>query len=58
MTVLLGCPPGIKIVFDPDASVNAKKKNQFCNAKDGIACCLFEHSTLINLFLRDLKQLF
>ena len=43
MTVLLGCPPSMRIEFDPEASVNDSGKNQFCNKKYGIACFLYEH---------------
>ncbi|XP_046848141.1 uncharacterized protein LOC124441717 [Xenia sp. Carnegie-2017] len=42
MTVLLGCPPSMKVVFDPEATVKASGKNQFCNEKNGIACFLFD----------------
>lgn len=44
MTVLLGCPPSMKVVFDPEATVKASGKNQFCNEKNGIACFLFDLS--------------
>lgn len=43
MTVLLGCPPSMKIEFDPEASLNASGKNQFCTKKYGIACFLYEN---------------
>ena len=43
MTVLLGCPPSMKIEFDSEASLNASGKNQFCTKKYGIACFLYEN---------------
>lgn len=46
MTVLLGCPAGLKLVFDPDASKNATGKEHFCTPVDGVPCFYFYRGRL------------
>ena len=46
MTVLLGCPAGLKLVFDPDASKNATGKEHFCTPVDGVPCFYFYRGKL------------
>ena len=47
MTVLLGCPTGIKLAFDPDASKNATGKEHFCTPVDGVPCFYFYRGKLL-----------
>ena len=46
MTVLLGCPAGLKLVFDSDASKNATGKEHFCTPVDGVPCFYFYRGKL------------
>ncbi|KAL9954501.1 hypothetical protein ACROYT_G042049 [Oculina patagonica] len=41
MTVLLGCPAGRKLEFDPEASKNASGKKHFCSPVHGVPCFYF-----------------
>lgn len=46
MTVLLGCPAGRKLVFDPEASKNATGKEHFCSPVHGVPCFYFYRGKL------------
>lgn len=41
MAVLLGCPAGRKLVFDPEASKAATGKEHFCSPVHGVPCFYF-----------------
>ncbi|CAH3111707.1 unnamed protein product [Porites lobata] len=54
VTVLLGCPAGLKLAFDPDASKNATGKEHFCTPVDGVPCFYFYRDFLPVFKLIDL----
>ncbi|PFX25178.1 Cation channel sperm-associated protein subunit gamma [Stylophora pistillata] len=41
MIVLLGCPAGRKIYFDPESSKNSSSKKHYCSAVHGVPCFYF-----------------
>ncbi|XP_068749134.1 LOW QUALITY PROTEIN: cation channel sperm-associated auxiliary subunit gamma-like [Montipora capricornis] len=54
MNVLLGCPSGLKIVFDSEASKTATGKKHFCSAVHGVPCFYFYRDFLPVFRLLDL----
>ena len=49
MTVLLGCPAGRKIYFDPEASKNSSSKKHYCSAVHGVPCFYFYRGKVTNV---------
>ncbi|KAK2573969.1 Transmembrane protein 120B [Acropora cervicornis] len=41
MSVLLGCPAGFKLIFDPEASKRATGQEHFCSDVHGVPCFYF-----------------
>jgi len=56
MTVLLGCPAGRKLVFDPEASKTASGKKHFCSPVHGVPCFYFYRGKVYEIRIIILKD--